>query len=75
MDISSKDNTDAPFIKELDVIKQLNAQKNEINRLKTMNKEAKKLNHSKTFLEDNEEDGLVQDTDINRKLTIRDKIV
>ncbi len=75
MNMSSKDNPDAPFIKEFDVIKQINAQKSELHRLKTMKKEAKKLNNNKTFIEDNEDDALVKDADINRKITIRDRIV
>ena len=75
IDMSSKDNPDAPLMQNFDVIKQLNAQKSELIRLKTMSRDAKKVNYNKTFKEDQEDDALVKDNEINRKLSIRDKIV
>jgi hypothetical protein len=75
MDSSSKDKTHAPLIQNFDVMKQLNDQKNEITRLKTVNRDINKINYNKTFKEDEDEDSFVKDNDINRKLSIRDKIV
>ncbi len=72
---SSKDNPNATLIK-LDMIKQLNDPKNVLVTHKSMNHNPnKKINHNKTFIEDQEDDALVKDAEIFRKLSVRDKIV
>lgn len=72
---SFKDKTNVPFIRDSDLFKQLNAQKNELNRLKTINYETHNhLNENKSYEED-KKDNLYKNIDILRKLSIRDKIV